>query len=317
MREAGRGEVESSLTALHPYVAHAVTDRLSVWGAGGYGTGTLRLAPAGGVAVETDIDLAMAALGARATLRPAASDGLGLALKTDALWLRAGSDAASGLPSDDVGVTRLRLGLEGSQATRFRRRSTLTRSFELGLRHDGGGRRGRRRGGHRRRAFVAQRLRARSPWASRGACCSRMRAATSASGGCRGRSCSTRVRVRDAVCRSRCARRWASSTASQAGAALPGWEAATGREPGAGGGERRLDTEIAYGVALSGAPLVGVPHAALGLSGTGREYTLGWRLEWARPSRGERADFGVSMRRRDGAGREPEERVGLDLTLHW
>ena len=36
---SGGGEVESSLTALHPYVVHAVTDRLSVWGVGGYGKG--------------------------------------------------------------------------------------------------------------------------------------------------------------------------------------------------------------------------------------------------------------------------------------
>ena len=135
---SGGGEVESSLTALHPYVVHAVTDRFSVWGVGGYGKGTLTLAPAGSAAVETDIGLAMAAFGARGTLLSAATDGFDLALETDGLWLQASSDAVSGLASNEVGATRVRLGLEGSQARRFRKRSTLTRGLEVGLRHDGG-----------------------------------------------------------------------------------------------------------------------------------------------------------------------------------
>lgn len=311
----GSGEVESSLTALHPYVVHALSDRLSVWGAGGYGTGTLRLAPAGGAAVETDIGLAMAALGARATLRPAASDGLGLALETDALWLRASSEAASGLASDDVGVTRLRLGLEGSQAKRFRRRSTLTRSFALGLRHDGGD----AEGGVG--ADIGGALSLRNASGALAVDLSGRMLLAHAGSGFREWGVSGSV-VFDPRPHSR---RGLSlsvrpSVGAQAAHDAAPWserEAMTGWEPEAGAGGRRLDTEIAYGVALSGGPLVGVPHAALGLSETGREYTLGWRLEWARPSRGQLADFGLSMRRREDTGRAPEHRLGLDLTLHW
>ena len=313
---SGHGEVESSLTALHPYVVHAVTDRLSVWGVGGYGTGTLTLAPAGGVAVETGISLAMAAFGARAALLSAPSDGLDLALKTDGLWLQASTDAASGLASDDVGVTRARLGLEGSQAVRFRRRSTLTRSLEVGLRHDGGDAEGgvgadiggglslRNASGALAMGLSGRMLLSHAgsdfrEWGVSGSVVFDPRP-----GSRRGLSLSVRPSV--------------GSSASQAGAGLSDWEAMTGSESDAGfAGDARLEAGIAYGVPVAGGPMVGVPHAGLELSGTGREYTLGWRLEWARPPAGQLADFGVSMRRRDGAGREPEERVGLDLTLRW
>ena len=312
---SGRGEVESSLTALHPYVAHALSDRLSVWGAAGYGTGTLRLAPAGGVAVETGIDLAMAALGARATLRPAVPGRLGLALESDALWLRAGSDAAPGLAAGDVGVTRVRLGLEGTQTKRFRRRSTLTRRFELGLRHDageaeggvgadiGGGLSLRNASGALALDLSGRMVLAHADgdlreWAVAGSMVLDPRP-----GSRRGLSLSVRPSV--------------GASAADGAAERSGWEAVAGREPHTGAGGRRLDAELAYGVALSGGPLVGVPHAGLGLSDTGREYTLGWRLEWARPSRGQLADLGVSVRRRHGAGRAHEDRIGLGLALRW
>ena len=311
---SGGGEVESSLTALHPYVVHAVTDRLSVWGVGGYGKGTLTLAPAGSAAVETDIGLAMAAFGARGTLLSAATDGLDLALETDGLWLQASSDAVSGLASNEVGATRVRLGLEGSQARRFRKRSTLTRRLEVGLRHDGGdaqGGLGVDLGGGLLLRNPAKGLAADlsgrvvlahagsdfREWGVSGSVVFDPRPDSR-----RGLSLSVRPSV--------------GSSASHGVAGLSGWEAAMGgmEADAAGAGDARLEAGIAYGVAVFGGRMVGVPHAGLGLSGAGREYTLGWRLESARSRLGE---FGVSMRRREGAGSEPEDRIGLDLTLHW
>ena len=310
---SGGGEVESSLTALHPYVVHAVTDRLSVWGVGGYGKGTLTLAPADGAAVETDIGLAMAAFGARGTLLSAATDGFDLALETDGLWLQASSDAVSGLASNEVGATRVRLGLEGSQARRFRKRSTLTRRLEVGLRHDGGdaqGGLGVDLGGGLLLRNPAKGLAADlsgrvvlahagsdfREWGVSGSVVFDPRPDSR-----RGLSLSVRPSV--------------GSSASHGVAGLSGWEAMGGMEAdAAGAGDARLEAGIAYGVAVFGGRMVGVPHAGLGLSGAGREYTLGWRLESARSRLGE---FGVSMRRREGAGSEPEDRIGLDLTLHW
>ena len=311
---SGGGEVESSLTALHPYVVHAVTDRFSVWGVGGYGKGTLTLAPARGAAVETDIGLAMAAFGARGTLLSAATHGFDLALETDGLWLQASSDAVSGLASNEVGATRVRLGLEGSQARRFRKRSTLTRGLEVGLRHDGGdaqGGLGVDLGGGLLLRNPAKGLAADlsgrvvlahagsdfREWGVSGSVVFDPRPDSR-----RGLSLSVRPSV--------------GLSASHGVAGLSGWEAAMGgmEADAAGAGDARLEAGIAYGLAVFGGRMVGVPHAGLGLSGAGREYTLGWRLESARPRLGE---FGVSMRRREGAGSEPEDRIGLDLTLHW
>ena len=39
------GELDSTLVSVNPYLRYALTDRLSVWGALGYGQGTLRLRP--------------------------------------------------------------------------------------------------------------------------------------------------------------------------------------------------------------------------------------------------------------------------------
>ena len=39
----GQGELETTLTSVHPYLRYAVTDRLAVWGLLGYGTGQMEL----------------------------------------------------------------------------------------------------------------------------------------------------------------------------------------------------------------------------------------------------------------------------------
>ena len=67
---AGDGEVSSTLTGLYSYGRYAVLERLSLWGVAGYGVGTLTLTltPAGMAAIETDLGLAMAAVGGRGVL---------------------------------------------------------------------------------------------------------------------------------------------------------------------------------------------------------------------------------------------------------
>ena len=94
--------------------------------------------------IETDLDLAMGAVGARGVLVKApAEGGLELAAKSDALVVRTSSDRVledgMSLDASEADVTRLRLGLEGT----FRGIATqgggrFEPGFELGVRHDGG-----------------------------------------------------------------------------------------------------------------------------------------------------------------------------------
>ena len=88
------GTVDSALTSVHPYAQVQATDRLALWAIGGYGTGNMTIAQEGDSPMKTDIDMSMAAIGARGTVLDAsAGDALDLAVRTDALWLRTTSDA--------------------------------------------------------------------------------------------------------------------------------------------------------------------------------------------------------------------------------
>ena len=75
----------------------------------------------------------------RGTLLDAAQlNGVGLAVKSDAMWLRMQSDAVEGMKGAEADVSRLRLMLEGSRAMVLEGGGTLTPLAELGVRHDGG-----------------------------------------------------------------------------------------------------------------------------------------------------------------------------------
>ncbi|MCY4430027.1 MAG: hypothetical protein OXC11_06485, partial [Rhodospirillales bacterium] len=109
----------------------------------GRGTGTLTLTPDGMLPIETDLKLAMGALGGRGILVAAPSGGgLEVAATSDALVVRTTSEetrmAGAGLAASAADVTRLRLGLEGSRPIRWDGGATLVPSFEVGVRKDGG-----------------------------------------------------------------------------------------------------------------------------------------------------------------------------------
>ena len=143
-RGANAGHIEASLTGLYPYGRYEASDRLSVWGVAGYGEGTLRVDSERQAALETDMGLAMASVGVRGILMKAPPEGgAELAVTSDAMAVRTTSEAVSAagagnLAAAEAGVTRLRLGLEGSRAFRFAGGASLTPSVELGVRHDGG-----------------------------------------------------------------------------------------------------------------------------------------------------------------------------------
>ena len=122
--QSGDGEIEATLTGLYPYGHYEASERLTLWGAGGFGTGTLTLTTQEqggeqGQVHETDMDLAMGAVGGRRVLVKAPADGgLELAAKSDALVVRTTSEAVHGsadkLAASEAKVTRVRLGLEGT-----------------------------------------------------------------------------------------------------------------------------------------------------------------------------------------------------------
>ena len=133
------GEMETDLTALVPYMGWDVSDRLSVWGAAGLGSGDMRLRPEDGSEFRTDIDWGMAAAGADGALGSvAALGGAELRWLADALWTRTTSDAVPGLEATSGSTTRLRLGLESRWEHSFASAATLSPRLETGLRYDGG-----------------------------------------------------------------------------------------------------------------------------------------------------------------------------------
>ncbi len=130
-----RGDVETSLAGVYPYLRYAVSERLTVWGAAGFGEGDLTLKPAEAAQVETDLTMSMAAAGARGALR--AAGGFRLALRSDLVFVRSESDAVAGLAASEADTSRFRLALEASREVRLTA-GLLTPSVEFGLRFDGG-----------------------------------------------------------------------------------------------------------------------------------------------------------------------------------
>ena len=137
--ERDSGELDNTLTSIHPYLRYAVNDRLDVWGLLGYGWGELTLEHGNGVTLETDTALVMGAFGSRGILLPASeTGGFELATRTDAMLTRTTSEAVAGMESADADAHRLRLILEGSRGFTWAEGRSLTPSVELGLRHDWG-----------------------------------------------------------------------------------------------------------------------------------------------------------------------------------
>ena len=133
------GNLEQTLTSIHPYLRYAVNDRLDVWGLFGYGWGELDLEMDDGMTIETDTNLVMGAFGGRGILLSAAeSGGFQLATRTDAMLTRTTSDKVAEMESAEADAHRLRLVLEGSRGFTWAEGRRLTPTMEVGLRHDWG-----------------------------------------------------------------------------------------------------------------------------------------------------------------------------------
>ena len=326
-----QGRVEATLTGLWPWGRLALSEGVDVWGAASYGTGELTVTPKkpgtdeDGAKIRTNLDLRMAAAGLRRELVEGGRNGFALTGKTDALIVQTESGVASGSDGGNLAaaratVTRLRLGLEGARPILLADGGTLTPSFEIGMRHDGGDAetgfgidmgggiawtvpkyslqielRGRgllthEAKGFRQRGFSGSFAWDPKPPSARGPALSLTRTVGGpASGG---------------------------ADALLARGTLTG----LGAQPGAGdyGDLRnsRLEARVGYGFPAWGGRFASVPEIGLGLSGTGREYILGWRLADDASRGSGRLQLSAEARRIETAvGSGPAEyRIGVRLS---
>ena len=285
-RGQGEGTVESTLTGLYPYGRYALNERVTVWGAAGYGEGEFTLTPKDAPAIETEMDLAMGAVGVRGVaLEPPADGGLEVAVNSDALAVRTASDSVDGgdggkLVGADADVTRLRLGLEGTwRGVTMGRGGALTPRLELGVRHDGG---------DAETGFGVD-AGAGLVWVNPGSGLSAELSArgllTHESDGFRDRGIAGSLAWDPRPD----SNRGFSLTVSQTmgAAAAGGMDALLGRETleglaandeGDDLANRRLEVGLGYGFGVFGDRFTATPEVELGLSNGQREYRLGWRL---------------------------------------
>ncbi len=322
------GGIEATLTGLYPYAGIELTERLSAWAAAGHGAGEVTVTPRGGSGLVADLTMSMGAAGVRGeVLGPGAGGGLALAVKGDARFTRTSSDAVSGdrgnLEGSDADVWLVRAGVEGSRRIGLGRvwaGASVTPSFELGLRLDGGDAetgfgadvgggiafagagRGLRFEG-RARGLVAHEAEGFREWG----------AAMSLGWDPRPRS-----------------ERGFSLSLRQSWGASPtgGMDALLSRETLAGlvpeqdgagfEASSRLEAEAGYGFAVFGGRFTGTPYLGVGLSESGRDWRIGWRLK---PARRMALDFALDIEatRSEHAGHDanPEHGVMLRGSIRW
>ena len=143
---SSQGDIDQTLTSLHPYVRYALNDRLNAWGMMGYGRGELTLERGTTGKQTTDTNFLMGSLGGRGVLFTAAqTGGFEIAARTDAMFTHTESDAVSSsaangdnLAGAEGAAHRVRLILESSGTIPLSKERTLTPTMEVGVRHDWG-----------------------------------------------------------------------------------------------------------------------------------------------------------------------------------
>ena len=133
------GTVESSLTGVYPYARIDLNRQVSAWALAGAGSGELTLHQEGGKPMPTDISMRMGAVGVKGqVLDGSGPSGVGLNVKSDAMWVGTKSEDTDELAPTEGDVTRLRLIVQGERIFEAGNGATFTPSAEIGLRHDGG-----------------------------------------------------------------------------------------------------------------------------------------------------------------------------------
>ena len=322
------GEVESTLTGLWPYAGFRLTDRLSAWAAAGYGAGELTLTPGGETdgPFTADLTMAMGAAGLRGeVLVPPPEGGLALAVKGDTRFTRtqskAARDADGGRLAAATGdVWLLRLGVEGSRRFALGAEdagATLTPRFEVGARLDGGD------AETGAGADVGAGVTLAAPRHGLMLVLNARGLLAHEASGFResGASASLTWDPRPATDRGLALTLRQSWGGSPAGGmdALLGRGTLAGLAPddnGATASAGRLEAELGYGIALFGGAVTATPHLGFGLTGTGRDYRLGWRLTSARKG-APGFTLGLEATRREAAAADAEHGVMLRGAIRW
>ena len=318
------GAVESTLTGLYPYGRYTLSDRTTLWGVAGYAAGSLTLTQQDKAPVETDLDLAMGALGVRTVVLDAAGKiGPELAAISDAMMVRTTSAAVSNGAGKLAGargdVTRIRAGLEGTWHGLEPAAGSLVPHLGVALRHDGGDAetgfgldvgaglewthpgtglsaavRARALASHEASGFDERGLAADLTW-------DRRRASD------RGLSLTIGHTL--------------GASASGGMDALFSRDTLTGlarADDADGPAAHQLDMRLGYGLAAFGGRFTATPEATLALGGERRGYGLGWRLAM-RNDRGYGLDLRLQGIRRetDGAGRGADHAIGIEMRVQF
>ena len=319
----GNGDAESTLTGVYPYGRYALNRNLSLWGVAGLGRGKLTLEPRTGARIETDLELAMGAVGLRGVLVEAPADGgMELAAKTDGMAMRTSTDAARGadggnLAASEADVTRFRVGLQATWRGMDAGGGELTPTMEVGARHDGG---------DAETGYGAD-FGAGLVWSDpeRGISADvRARALLAhEADGFRQRGFSGTLswdpEPATALGPSLTLSQSVGAASSGGAEALLGRRHLDGLAPADGGDDlerRSLDARLGYGFPLFGGGYTGTPELGLGLTERHRETSLGWHLAEVRS---DGLAFGLDVegaRRESTAGEAPPERR-LGLGLGW
>ena len=315
------GTIESTMTVVSPYARHMVTDRVSVWGLAGFGTGDMTIVQAANDrgqperVTRTDLSMRLGALGGRGALLQAdEAGGLDLALRADAFYVETESEAVSNEGNTTGNASRVRLALEGSRAFRVGK-GTLTPGLELGLRHDGGDAEtgtGVELGGRvsytdpetglgveaRVRALVAHEDSDYEEWGASGA--------VRLSPGKRGRGLSFSLTPTWGAASSGVDRLWG---ARDARGLAPGTEFEA---------EQRLEGELGYGLSLFGDRFTGTPNAGFGFSEAARDWRIGWRLTSVVPNDpGFEVNLDATRKEAADSNERPRHGVMLRGAIRW
>ena len=137
------GDYTSRMMSVHPYLTWWSPAGLDVWATGGYGQGEIEIKDEEAGTHTSDTTLRLASVGASGLLP--IGDAL-IAGGTTTLRVKAQASVAqmkvegngSLLEEQTIEAQRLRLALEGSHERTLASGGSLTPSFEVGLRHDGG-----------------------------------------------------------------------------------------------------------------------------------------------------------------------------------
>ena len=135
----GSGTIESSLTGVYPYARVELNAKVSAWALAGAGSGELTLHHENRKLAPADISMRMGAVGVKGqVLDGGGPSGLGLNVKSDAMWVGTKSERTNDMAASEGDVTRMRLIIEGERIFEADNGATFIPSAEIGLRHDGG-----------------------------------------------------------------------------------------------------------------------------------------------------------------------------------